>query len=195
MLFATREILLEKLLHLPKLIDAYQRNDVDFVARAIDWLLDVEKSLSQLRSPLTSLVASQRSRIISAQNNYRESSLQGDKISRRKTVDITTSLALSEVESALVRQLQEIDDKFDLWREKLAQFISVASTSVAIPLPPTNPLREWLKQIWQSWQTLDETRAMYNYLNTVMSPNDRFQLLGELLENHLNGHSKTRTLS
>jgi hypothetical protein len=188
MLFSTREILLDKLLKLPTLIDAYQRNDVDFVAQANSWLLELERSLSQLRNPLTSLVASQRSRIISAQEGYREAPLSSGRISRRRAINITTSLALGEVESALVGLIKEIDDKFDLWREKLAQFISVASTSVPIPLPPTDPLQGWLKQIWSSWQTIDETRAMYNYLNTAMAPNDRFQLLRELLENHLNGH-------
>lgn len=188
MLFATREILLEKLLKLPTLIDAYQRNDVDFVGQANSWLLELERSLSQLRNPLTSLVASQRSRIISVQDGYRESSLSGGKISRRRVVNITTSLALGDVETALVRLIKEIDDKFDLWREKLAQFISVASTSVPIPLPPTDPRQDWLKQIWSSWRAIDETRAMYNYLNTVMAPSDRFQLLSELLDNHLNGH-------
>lgn len=188
MLFATREILLEKLLKLPELIDAYQRNDSDFVAHANSWLLELERSLGQLRNPLTSMVANQRSRLLSVQDGYRDPSFIDKKISRRRAVNIAASLVLGEVESALSKLIKEIDDKFDLWREKLAQFISVASTSVPIPLPPTEPRQEWLKLVWNSWQVIEETRAMYNYLNTSMAPNDRIQLLGELLDNHLNGH-------
>jgi hypothetical protein len=188
MLFATREILLEKLLKLPALIDAYQRNDVGFVERSNHWLQELEQSLNQLRNPLTSKVANERGRVISALEGYRDPALNGGRVSRRKAVNVTTSLALSEVETVLVAQIQDIDGKFDLWREKLAQFISVASGMVPIPLPPTDPRQDWLKQIWANWKTIEETRAMFNYLNTVMSPSDRLQLLGELLDNHLNGN-------
>ena len=188
MLVATREILLEKLLQLPALIDAYQRNDADFVQQVNSWFQELERALSQLRSPLASLVANQRGRIISALDGYREPALANGKMSRRKAANITTSLALSEVETALVKLLQDIDEKFDLWREKMAQYISVASAVIPIPLPPTEPRQNWLKDIWTSWKALDETRAMYNYLNTAIAPNDRLHLLGELLENNLNGN-------
>ncbi len=75
MLVATREILLDKLLKLPALIDAYQRNDADFVRQANAWFQELEKALNQLRSPLTSLVANQRGRVVSALEGYREPAL------------------------------------------------------------------------------------------------------------------------
>ena len=187
MLFATREILLDKLLSLPALIDTYQRGDSDFVLLANTWLQELEQSLAQLRSPLTSLVARERARVISAQDGLRDPSIS-EKVSRRRAVKMTTSLALGQVEAAMAGQLQTIDQKFDVWRDKLAQFISVASGLVPIPLPPSEPRREWLQLIWASWKQVEEARAMYNYLNTIMAPGDRLQLLGELLENNLNGN-------
>jgi len=188
MLAATREILLAKLLTLPELIDAYHRNDVDFAARANRWLQELEQSLMQLRSPLASTVANQRARIVSAMDGYSDALVGNERISRRKAVNITASLALGEAEKALAARIGAIDQKFDGWREKLAQFVSVASGSVPVPLPPTDPRVLWLKEIWLSWQTVHETRAMYTYLNTAMATGDRLYLLGELLDNQLNGN-------
>jgi hypothetical protein len=190
MLAATREIILDKLLKLPPLIDAYQRNEVSFVEQANHWLKDVEQALSQLRSPLTSLVANQRGRIVSAADGYRNVELCQERISKRRAVNITASLALSAVEKALVERVQDIDAKFDTWREKMAQFVSVASVSIPIPLPPTDPYYAWLKGIWCAWKTIDETRAMFNYLNTAMNSTDRLHLLGELITNQLNGNGR-----
>ncbi len=185
MLVATREIILEKLLMLPQLVDAYQHGETGFAARAGQWLKDLEHSLARLRSPLTALVSRQRARIIAAQDGFREPVLNSAKMSRRKGINVTASQALAEVEAELVAQLKEIDEKFDAWRDKLAQFISVASNTEPIPLPPTDPRRDWLHQIWRSWGQIEETRAMYSYLNTVMAPGDRLHLFDELLENNI----------
>jgi hypothetical protein len=188
MLAATREILLDKLLTLPEMIDAYQRNEIGFASRSAAWLQELEQSLMQLRSPLASTVANQRARIVSALDGYSEALAGHERISRRKAVNITASLALDEAEKVLTSRIAEIDQKFDGWREKLAQFVSVASGSVPIPLPPTEPRSVWLKQTWLSWQTVNETRAMYTYLNTAMTRSDRLYLLAELLDNQLNGN-------
>ncbi|MBP8829543.1 MAG: hypothetical protein KBG98_07815 [Desulfobacter sp.] len=188
MLVATREIILQKLLLLPALIDAYQQGEVGFADKAISWLHELEQSLAKLRSPLTSLASRQRARIVAAQNGFREGPLNGVKLSRTKSVNVTASQALGEVEAKLVSQVHMIDQKFDAWRDKLAQFISVASKSVPISLPPSSPRRDWLKQTWQSWGAIEETKSMYSYLNTVMSPGDRLHLFDELLENNMNSN-------
>lgn len=190
MLVATREIILQKLLLLPTLIDAYQQGEVGFAAKANSWLQELEQSLAQLRSPLTSLASRQRARIIATQNGFREALLNGGKLSRSKAINVTASQALGEVEAELISQIHIIDQKFDIWRDKLAQFISVASNIVPIILPPASPRRDWLKQTWQSWGKIDETRTMYSYLNTVMSPGDRLHLFGELLENNINSNGE-----
>lgn len=189
MLVATREIILEKLLYLPHLVDAYQRNEVGFVVQTNTWLQELEQALSRLRSPLTSLVARERARIVAALDGFREPTLGEGKMSRRRVINITTSQVLGEVEVGLATQLQDIDRKFDVWRDKLAQFISVASTVKPIPLPPSEPRREWLQKIWKSWQDIEDVKAMYRYLNTVMASADRIHLLGELLDNHLSDNA------
>lgn len=186
MLVVTREVCLEQLLQLPPLIDAYQRGDLNFAERAVHWLRELEQGLGRLRSPLTSLASRQRARIIAAMDGFSDPALARPKPSRRKAINATASLALGELEQQLVSRVQEIDAKFDAWRDKLAQFISVASSAVPIPLPPTEPRRQWLQQIWNNWENVDDTQAMYRYLNTVMVPGDRLQLLSELLDNAVN---------
>jgi hypothetical protein len=188
MLAATREIILNELLKLPSLIDAYQRNESNFVQQATRWLKNLEHSLNQLRSPLTPLVANQRGRIICATEGYRHPELNGERMSKRRAVNITALLALSDVEKVLIERIKDIDVKLDTWREKMAQFVSVASVSIPIPLPPTDPHHLWLKGIWASWKTIDETRAMFNYLNTAMTSADRIHLLDEMIINQLNGN-------
>jgi hypothetical protein len=109
-------------------------------------------------------------------------------MSKRRAVNITALLALSDVEKVLIERIKDIDVKLDTWREKMAQFVSVASVSIPIPLPPTDPHHLWLKGIWASWKTIDETRAMFNYLNTAMTSADRIHLLDEMIINQLNGN-------
>lgn len=190
MLFMTREVFLDKLLQLPELIDTYQRGDMDFSVKAITWLKNLETSLGQLRSPLVSRASRQRARIVAAHEGVRDSILKNGRLSRRKEINATASFALAEIEQELVIQVQEIDRKFDVWRDKLAQFISVASNAEPIPLPPTEPRREWLQYVWRNWSHLEDTQAMYRYLNTVMEPGDRLHLLGELLEHSMDSSSK-----
>jgi len=186
MLVATREIIVDKLLELPALMDLYQKGEVSFSVRAMSWLQDVEDALSRLRSPLTSLVARERARIIAAADGFRDPLNGEGRLSRRKSLNVTASLALADVEQGLVARVHSIDQKFDIWRDKLAQFISVASNIMPIPLPMTEPRQVWLANLWKDWQQIEETRAMHSYLNTVMAKADRLHLFGELLENHLN---------
>lgn len=185
MLAATRETILEELLNLSRLVNAYQHHEPDFAIQANSWLLQLENTLQKLRSPLAASVSSQRGRISSATEGYGEPNLQQSRMSRRKRIGVTTALALAEIEKVLSAHVQSIDDKFDVWREKLAQFVSVASVSHPIPLPPTEPRQTWLKEVWRGWSSVVETRAMYHYLSAVMTPSDRLYLLNEILDNLL----------
>jgi len=184
MLVVTREVYMEKLLELPRLIDGYQKGDYNFSEKAVSWLRDLERSLGRLRSPFTSVASIQRARVIKVLDGFGDPGLKVSKRSKRKEISATASLALGEVERELIRGVRDIDHKFDAWREKLAQFISVASNSEPIPMPSEKKIqREWLQKIWRKWGKIEETQGMYRYLNTVMAPGDRLYLLSELMEN------------
>ncbi|WP_040015822.1 hypothetical protein [Desulfobacter postgatei] len=69
---------------------------------------------------LKNSLSRQRARIVAAQNGFRKGPLNGVKLSRTKSVNVTASQALGEVEAKLVSQVHMIDQKFDAWRDKLA---------------------------------------------------------------------------
>lgn len=190
MLALTREKLLTHIQEIPHLIDMYQKRDVFFIEKTIEWLHDTENSLLQLRNPLVSFVASERGKIVAIHDGYIDPDVIKNYSSKRKARSATVVLTISHVENVLQNLISEIDKQFDIWREKLVQFIAVATTNGSIPLPPTEPREAWLKKVWGNFSITPETQGMYNYLNTAMSQPDRIYLLNELIENLLNGHSE-----
>lgn len=185
MLALTRHKLLEHLQTLSNIVDFYRRHDPLFESAAIDWLEKVEQTFLQLRHPLAGSVAVERAKILAVSDGYRdyEASLSGT--SRRKAGNVTLVIVLGRVETMLLQDVMRIDTQFSSWREKMAQFIAVATNEQPIPLPPSEPRQVWLQQLWHGFHTTPETHSMYVYLNTVMSSSDRLYLLDELIENLL----------
>ncbi|MDY6857247.1 MAG: hypothetical protein SWO11_21605 [Thermodesulfobacteriota bacterium] len=190
MLALTRERISVHLQELPILIDLYQKHDSMFINKTVIWLFDLEKILLQIRNPLASFVAIERGKILAISDGYRDSNSQTVSTTKRKSGLVTAMIVLGRVEAVLLKKLDDIDSKFEIWREKMAQFIAVATNSHPIPLPPTEPRQSWLKEIWSQFSVTVETKSMYNYLNTVMNTSDRLYLLNELIENTLNGLEK-----
>lgn len=182
-----REQLVSALLQCPSLIDLYQKREPLFASRVIAWLSEVEKVLQQFRLPLAALVASERGRILAAGDGYRDLQVQGERLSPRKAGLATAFLALSRVQEELRRVIGEIDGKFELWREKIAQFLAVVTQKIPIPLPPGEPRPAWLGQVWTEMGASEETQGMYRYLNAAMPASDRLYLLEEVVGNLLGG--------
>ena len=189
MLAYTREQIITHLHELPSLINMYQEQDFRFIEKSIQWLVSVENTLIALRNPLASYVAVERGKIIASHSGYQNENISPEHLSKRKIRMATTALVLSEVEESLHQIVIDIEKQFSIWREKMAQFVAVATNnnSGAIPLPPTEPRNEWLKSSWANFAVSPETQGMYNYLNTAMSQSDRLYLLNELIENLING--------
>ncbi|OQX64135.1 MAG: hypothetical protein B5M56_00745 [Desulfococcus sp. 4484_241] len=187
MLALTRERISAHLQKVPILIDLYQKHDSMFINRTVMWLFDLEKILLQVKDPLASFVAIERGKFLAISDGYRDPSSQTIPTTKRKSGLVTAMIILEKVETALLKKIDDIDSKFEIWREKMAQFIAVATNSHPIPLPPKEPRQSWLEEIWCNFSVTVETQSMYNYLNTVMHKSDRLYLLNELIENTLNG--------
>ena len=185
MLFVTREKITIHLMEVGALVDLYQQKDPVFVERVISWLNRVEQSLQQFRNPLASFVAGERGKIIACKDGLREDKVEGAKLSTRKHMSATASLALSRCEEMLRAQVVDIDTKFDACREKMSQLLAVSSMQNPIPLPPTEPRQHWLRTVWSGLGRAEEAKGMFGYLNAMMSPSDRLHLLDELLRNML----------
>lgn len=185
MLALTREKLLSHLRDIPMLVNMYQHGDPLFAQKTVRWLEQVEETLVQLRSPLVSLVAAGRGKILATSDGYAGPGTSVERTPKRKVRNVTITMTLIEIETALRNKVEDIDAKFGAWREKMVQFIAVATTKDAIPLPPTEPHEAWLKTVWRSFHVSSEMKGMYNYLNTVMAQSDRLYILNELIENVL----------
>jgi len=185
MLAYTREQLVTHLLETPEIFKLYQAHDPLFADRVVVWLSQTEETLLKLRLPAASRLAAERGSIVAAGEGYRDPALGPERVSGRRAVQITAVLALERAQTELARTINEIDAKFETWREKMAQFLAVATTSRPIPLPPTEPREDWLNSVWANLRPTDETGSMYNYLNTVMPASDRRYLLQGLMINLL----------
>lgn len=186
MLAYTREKIVDHLLETSRLVDCYQRRDPSFPAKVAGWLAEVEKSLTQLRLPLASLAATERGRILAVGGGFRDPAFAAEPMSQRKATVAVAALALGRVQEELRNKVTEIDASFDAWREKMAQFLAIATTKAPIPLPPTEPRDVWLANVWKGLNVNGEVQGMYRYLGAAMQPNDRLFLLDDVLSNLLN---------
>ena len=186
MLALTREKFLGHLQEIPHLIFLYQKGADNFVKETIVWLEQTEESLLQLRNPLASFVASERGKIAAVHDGYIAPDVEITSRTKRKAQSVSALLAICRVEAAMQKTINQIDTQFNVWREKMAQFIAVATTYESIPFPPEEPRNAWIISVWKNFTITDETRGMYNYLNTAMCQSDRVYLLNDLLENLIN---------
>lgn len=183
MLALTREKCLSHLLEVPNLVHLYQNREPSFVERTVEWLSTVERTLSQFRHPFTSFVAVERGKILAVLDGYQDAQVASEKQNKRKLRLATTLVVLCNVEGELKRIISEIDNQFQVWQEKMVQFLAIASSKQAIPLTADVSKPEWLSNIWIMLKPEDNTQSMYNYLNFAMKPSDRLYILGTLMEN------------
>jgi len=181
MLAATRQLVMQRLDEVPRLVDRFSRREAQ-TPEVLEWFSRVEQVLTRLRSPLASMVASERGRVVATPDGLHDPEVR-EQASGRKALRAMTAVSLSRVERALREMVGEIDHKLDSLREKLASFLAAASGSVPIPLPPecASERQRWLHQVWATLGASPETRSLYAYLNASMSSSDRFYLLDDVL--------------
>lgn len=185
MLSYTREALVERLLQVPALISLYQGQDAAFLPTTLQWMSETEALLKQLRSPLASLCASERGRLLAAIEGFRDAELVTREGSPRKAARAMGALCLGRVEASLRERVGELDARLGVAAEKMAQLLALGSTKSPLPLPPTEPASEWLAQVWQHLAGVAETRQLHAYLSSLLSADDRQYLLAQATEHLL----------
>ncbi len=187
MLAVTRELVLGHLAELSTLVNKYGDRQA-YVQEVLAWCMRVEQSLGRVRSPLASLVAAERGRILATPDGLRDPEVK-DESNKRKVTGAMAAVALGRVEGALRGKVAEIDAHFDSLREKLASFLGAVSVKQPIPLPPPvgHEREAWIRRVWSSLGSHAETRALYSYLNAAMAPQDRIYLLDDVLTHLIEG--------
>ncbi len=184
MFVATREMLMEHLLLLPAVMDKYAARDPRFIAAAVEWLSAGEQILARLRNPLTSMLATERSKIVAAQDGYQEPGGRRQ-VPAHKAARIAASQALSRAEAELRAVVIDIDARLAPLRDKMAQLLAVASTSQPIPVRGDAPHDEWVHGVWMILKQSYEGRSLAAYLSSALAPSDLRSVLGETLDNLL----------
>lgn len=188
MLLVTREKILELLLRIPGLTDRYARQEADFVPGVVAWLSDCERTLQSLRHPLAGFVAGERGLLLATADGAAQENMRPEGRSRRKIQRVAAARALARVEDRLQGVVQDIDSRFEIMRDKLAQLLAVASAHQPIAMPVAGQQRQdWLEQTWQGLSLTPETQTMYSYIQGALGKHDRLFLLGETVDNLLNG--------
>lgn len=188
MLALTREKMMDCLHEATSLVNRYQKRDPLFIEKTVEWLAATEEALQQIKSPIASFVAAERGKLIATTDGFIDPDITQNRHSKRKTQAATAALVLSRVESAIRQQVLQIDEKFDALREKMIQFVAVATAngSPYTPPPPIEPRETWLKTVWESFAVSAETAGMRNYINTALYPSDRLYLLDSFIDNLIN---------
>ncbi len=185
MLAYTREKLLDKLQLTPAILDLYQQQNPSFASEVLSWLSSVEEVMSRLRLSQASQITVEKGKVLAVMAGIPDQSFAVHRLSQRKLVQASALFSLGRAQEAVQQKIQNIDQQFEIWREKMAQYLAIATSRVPIPLPPSEPREAWLKSVWSLLNINGETQNMYRYLNTALQPADRNYLLSQLLDNLL----------
>ena len=173
--------MVDYLLELPGLIDQYSQKDPKFLDSSLSWLSGLEQDLLKLRHPISGFVATERGKIFAVDDGFIDPNIVESSRSKRKKERATVALVLGKVQEALRAVLEDIDEKFTVYRDKMAQLIALATQRDPLPAP-IEPQEEWLKKVWEFLSKNEESKALYTYLNTALTSMDRNYILQSILE-------------
>lgn len=179
-----REQLLEHLERVSELANLYATSDARFVDRTVEWLKEAEETFQRFRIPSASMAASERGKILSVRDGNIDAAVVDPKTPRRKALRVVACAALVRVEQEARNHVEKIDRDLDVFRDKIAQLLALASQRSPIPMPGAERREAWLARIWKSLEG-GETGGMYNFVNASLPLVDRLYLLDEIVGNLL----------
>ena len=178
MLAYTRELLMDRLLEMPSVLKEF--NDTGLVEDVEKWLSTLEEETGKLRNPLATTVTTT---ITSIQNCWEGQLIDGihESMPKRKARKIAVKALFGRLGESMSSEVENIDSKFDVMSDKIAQLLGAASAIKPLPLPDDN-LQRWKRNVWKEIKSHDSTQAIYTYLTTSLDRSDRDYLLGTMLE-------------
>jgi hypothetical protein len=177
MLAYTREFLIDKLIELGGHQKEFNRTgQIDTLEI---WLAGLEEDLGRLRHSLSPRTANAQSELRAIWDGFRKEGID-DSIPLRKARRIAVSLTLVEFSEMLSEEVMNIDQKFEVMSDKLAQLLAAASA--LSPLPgPNGDMALWKQEVWVDLGKHEATQGMYTYLTSSLARADRDHLLDAML--------------
>lgn len=182
-----REKLVDALIESQSLMNQYQKNSGNFIPYTLKWLIGVDEELAKLRHPLSSMISAERGKMLSAA----EGNIDNPGRSKRKAERFQAVNVIDTVEQKLREVVDDIDNQFTVWRDKIAQLAAISSRHTPIILSQQQIGNNELKQIWQQFGIPEEGINMHQYLSAVMPQADLLYLLDDVVTNLLSNRLTT----
>jgi hypothetical protein len=183
MLIITREMLARHLFELPRIAEAYAANDSAAIERILAWLTAVEETLARLRHPGAGFASVQRTKVMAAKGGFRDDGVDYGQMNRRQIERATAVVAMARVEVVLREEVQNSDARIAEYKEKMAQFLAVASATAPLSLPSGSDRADSLRAFWSNVAVGGEATGMYKYLSASLKQSDLVVILGDVIDN------------
>ncbi len=175
-----REKLMAQAFKLAQVSDIYRTENHRFVDEYFKWLEEAEKDLAPLRSPISILLQSEKSSLISVLDGNMPNHVQEGK-SVRKYLKVFAAQSLERVSKEIYAKIESIDNTFEQLNEKLCHTIAVLASREPGLYQRLQTNQMDAGMIWRMIGQTPDTIPMYNYLCAKLTATDINYLLMDIV--------------
>jgi hypothetical protein len=177
-----REKLLTQAMKLSEVSNLYYKDATRFVEAYIIWLIEAEKDLSTIRSPLSVILQAEKTLILAVMDGYIPEYIQAGK-SIRKNQRAAAAKSIEKISKELYSKIENIDQVLQELNEKLCHAVAVVCSNHPGLMIDIQNRKVSADNIWQILGSTAETMPMYNYFSAKLSAIDREYLLLSIIQN------------
>ena len=180
MQYILREKLLAQASKLADVSNLYGTESHRFVSAYLGWLVETEKDLSRLGSPLNLLLQAEKSTVSAVLDGYLPGNIQTGK-SLRKSQRAVAAQSLEKVSRELYAKIESLTQSLDELNEKLCHAIAILGSKEPGIYQRISASQEGVATIWKMLGSTPETFPMYNYFCAKLATTDRNYLLMDII--------------
>jgi|GEM_PF-1752619 len=177
-----REKLLNQAQKLAIVSAIYRTESTRFVSAYFDWLEAAEKDLAHLRSPISILLQSEKTKLTSVLDGFLPDQIQSNRSHRRNQRSVA-ALSLSDLSQAIYQKIEKIDNNFEEIREKMAHGLAVLMGKEPDLMTNVTLTESSAMMVWRRLGGFPETLPMYHYFSAKLAAVDRKYLLLDIMHN------------
>ncbi len=176
-----REKLLAQALKLAEVSKIYRTDNSRFVETYFNWLEQAEKDLSGLRSPIITLLQSEKATLNSVLDGFLPHNIQPGR-SIRKIQKAVAAQSLEKISREIYSKIEQIDLELNQLNEKLCHALAVLASKDPAIYASLDLTQRSVDKIWHMLATTPETFPMYNYFCAKLAATDVNYLLMDIFQ-------------
>ena len=177
-----REKLLAQATKLAIVSKVYHSDSTRFVSEYFGWLIEAEKDLATLRSPVGILLQAEKTSLTSVLDGNLPDHLHSAK-STRKNQRAVAAQSLERISREFYSKIEKIDQSLEQMSDKLCPAVAVLASKEPGVFEGIEPNQQGIVTIWRMLGSTPETAPMYHYLCARLAPTDRDYLLTDIIQN------------